>query len=221
MKEYGSIDIYEVFEYDSYIRMVGYNMAARVYTFYITYEGLEKYIWRKIEVSSNYRLDQLGYMVLAAFDTLAYHLFSFDYEHKLFQIPNEDSFHEQFDMAAFQLYQLDMQVGDRIQMNYDFGTPQTFWLELIAIENMKRGWGGHYPFILDGAGRGIIDDLNCGDLKELVEQIDRNGKTDHPIYYADRRVSWDYRKFDLKCINRLLKFEIDRIEDAYAPYWNM
>ena len=66
-------------------------MAAKVYTFYITYEGLEKYIWRKIEVSSNYRLDQLGYMVLAAFDILAYHLFSFDYKHKLFNIPNENS----------------------------------------------------------------------------------------------------------------------------------
>ena len=52
-------------------------MTTKVYTFHITYEGLEEKIWRKVEVSSNYRLDQLGYMVLAAFDTLAYHLFEF------------------------------------------------------------------------------------------------------------------------------------------------
>lgn len=36
-------------------------MATKVYTFQVTYEGLEDKIWRKIAVSSNYRLDQLGY----------------------------------------------------------------------------------------------------------------------------------------------------------------
>ena len=196
-------------------------MAAKVYTFYITYEGLEKCIWRKVEVSSNYRLDQLGYMVLAAFDTLAYHLFEFDYKNKRFEIPDEECLYEQLDMAAFRLYQLELQVGDRLRMDYDFGTTQTFWLELISIKDMKHGWGGHYPFILDGAGRGIIDDLGCADLKKLVEQIDRTGKTDPLIYYADERVPWDYRCFDLKYTNALLKFEINQIEAAYAPFWNM
>ena len=49
-------------------------MATQVYTFHIVYEGLEKKIWRKVQVSSNYHLDQLGYLALAAFDTMAYHL---------------------------------------------------------------------------------------------------------------------------------------------------
>ena len=61
-------------------------MATKVYTFHITYEGLEEKIWRKVEVSSNYRLNQLGYMVLAAFDTLAYHLFEFYYICFLIQV---------------------------------------------------------------------------------------------------------------------------------------
>ena len=54
-------------------------MATNVYTFHVAYQGLEDKIWRDIEVSSNYRLDQLGYAVLAAFDTLACHLFHFTY----------------------------------------------------------------------------------------------------------------------------------------------
>ena len=66
-------------------------MAARVYTFHIAYEGLEDRIWRNVEVSSNYRLDQLGYMVLSVFDTLAYHLFEFYYDDGQFEIPNEDA----------------------------------------------------------------------------------------------------------------------------------
>ena len=194
-------------------------MAAKVYTFHITYEDLEEKIWRKVEVSSNYRLDQLGYMVLAAFDTLAYHLFEFFYDDDRFEIPNEDAPFEQIDMADFKLHQLKLKLGDRIRMEYDFGTTQTFWLELVEIADMKRGWGRRYPYILDGAGRGIIDDMSCEELSELVAQIDRNGKTDEPIYYQERMMPWDYRWFDLDCMNSLLKGEIELIEEGYAPFW--
>ena len=194
-------------------------MATKVYTFHITYEGMEEKIWRKVEVSSNYRLDQLGYMVLAAFDTLAYHLFEFYYDDDRFEIPNEDAPFEQIDMANFKLHQLDLKLGDRIRMDYDFGTTQTFWLELIEIADMKRGWGRRYPYVLDGAGRGIIDDMSCEELSELVAQIDRNGKTDEPIYYQERMMPWDYRWFDLDCMNSLLKGEIELIEEGYAPFW--
>ena len=194
-------------------------MATKVYTFHITYEGMEEKIWRKVEVSSNYRLDQLGYMVLAAFDTLAYHLFEFYYDDDRFEIPNEDAPFEQIDMANFKLHQLDLKLGDRIRMDYDFGTTQTFWLELIEIADMKRGWGRRYPYVLDGAGRGIIDDMSCEELSERVAQIDRTGKTDEPIYYQERRMPWDYRWFDLDCMNSLLKGEIELIEEGYVPFW--
>ena len=194
-------------------------MATKVYTFHITYEGLEEKIWRKVEVSSNYRLDQLGYMVLAAFDTMAYHLFEFYYDDDRFEIPNEDAPFEQIDMADFKLHQLKLKLGDRIRMEYDFGTTQTFWLELVEIADMKRGWGRRYPYVLDGAGRGIIDDMSCEELSELVAQIDRNGNTDEPIYYQERMMPWDYRWFDLDCMNSLLKGEIELIEEGYAPFW--
>ena len=195
-------------------------MAAKVYTFHIAYEGLEEKIWRKVEVSSNYRLDQLGYMVLAAFDTLAYHLFEFYYDDGQFEIPDEDAPFEQINMAVYKLYQMGLKIGDRIRMDYDFGTTQTFWLELTGIEDMKRGWGRRYPYVLEGAGRGIIDDMASEELAELVAQIDRNGKTDEPIYYQERRMPWDYRRFDLDCMNSLLKSEIELIEEGYAPFWN-
>lgn len=195
-------------------------MAAKVYTIQIAYEGLEEKIWRKVEVSSNYRMDQLGYMVLAAFDTLAYHLFEFHYHGSCFEIPNEDwDDDEQMDMAMLTLHQIGLKIGDRIRMDYDFGTTQTFWLELIAAEDMKRGRGRRYPYVLAGAGQGIIDDLSCEELKLLIEQIDQNGKTDEPIYYRDRMLPWDYRRFDLDCMNCLLKGKIASIEEGYAPFW--
>lgn len=194
-------------------------MAVKVYTFHISYEGLEEKIWRKVEVSSNYRLDQLGYMVLAAFDTMAYHLFEFYYNGICYRIPDVWDSSERIDMAEYRLYQLGLKAGDRIRMEYDYGTTQTFWLELCEVADMKRGRGRRYPYVLDGAGRGIIDDMPCEELKELVAQIDRNGETDQPIYYQDRRIPWEYRWFDLDCINCLLKGEIEEIEDGYAPFW--
>ena len=122
-------------------------------------------------------------------------------------------------MADFKLHQLKLKLGDRIRMEYDLGTTQTFWLELVEIADMKRGWGRRYPYVLDGAGRGIIDDMSCTELSELVAQIGRNGNTDEPIYYQERMKPWDYRWFDLDCMNSLLKGEIELIEEGYAPFW--
>lgn len=194
-------------------------MATKVYTFHIAYEGLEEKIWRNIAVSSNYRLDQLGYAVLAAFDTMAYHLFEFYYKDGRFEIPNDDADEEQIDMAVFKLHQLELKIGDRIRMDYDFGTTQTFWIELINIEDMGRGQGRRYPYVAEGAGCGIIDDMSSDELQELIEQIDKDGKTEEPIYYNNRMMPWDYRWFDLDNINALFKGEIEIIEDGYAPFW--
>ena len=194
-------------------------MAAKVFTFHIVYEGLEEKIWRNIAVSSNYRLDQLGYAVLAAFDTMAYHLFEFHYKDGRFEIPGDDVDEEQLDMAVFKLHQLDLKIGDRLRMDYDFGTTQTFWIELIGVEDMERGQGRRYPYITEGSGCGIIDDMSFDELQELIEQIDKDGKTKEPIYYNNRMVPWDYRWFDLDSINALFKGEINIIEDGYAPFW--
>ena len=194
-------------------------MAAKVFTFHIVYEGLEEKIWRNIAVSSNYRLDQLGYAVLAAFDTMAYHLFEFHYKDDRFEITGDDADEEQIDMAVFKLYQLDLKIGDRLRMDYDFGTTQTFWIELIGVEDMERGQGRRYPYITEGSGCGIIDDMSSDELQELIEQIDKTGKTEEPIYYNNRMMPWDYRWFELDNVNALFKGEIELIEDGYAPFW--
>lgn len=150
---------------------------------------------------------------------MAYHLFEFNYDGERFEIPNEDAYEEQTDMADFKLHQLEFEIGDRICMDYDFGTTQTFWIELIDIQDIGRGQGSKYPYILEGAGRGIIDDMSSDELHELIVQIDTKGKTDEPIYYQDRAIPWDYRWFDLNNINALLKSEIEMIEEGYASFW--
>ena len=194
-------------------------MAVQVYTFHVSYEGLEHKIWRELKVSSNYRLDQLGYAVLAAFDTLAYHRFQFEFRNRDYMIPHSDSPEDALDMGQFRLSQLSLHMNERIEMTYDRGTVQTFWIDLAGVEDMKRGWGRKYPLVSDGAGMGIIDDMNSFELKKLVDQIDRNGRTDSLFYYRDRMRPWDYRCFSINYVNAILKMEVKMIEEDYSYFW--
>ena len=196
---------------------------AKVLTFHIAYEGMENDLWRDVEVSSKYRLDQLGYVILTTFDTLAYHLFEIQFRGEVYALPDEDNppiFH---DLADYTLESLNVAVGETMEMVYDFGTEQHFLLTLTDNRDMKRGEGTHYPWIAAMQGRGIIDDLPAEELAELVQQIRENGKTDEPIYYhrgGTTIVPWDFNRYDLKSENVLLKGETERTARGYAPFWN-
>lgn len=65
-------------------------MAVQIYTFKVTYADCDNRIWRTAAVSSNYTLAELGYMVLATFDTMAYHLFEMKYKGTTFFLTEED-----------------------------------------------------------------------------------------------------------------------------------
>ena len=196
-------------------------MAAKVYTFHVTYEGLETKIWRDIEVSSKYPLNELGYCILATFDTLAYHAFSFTFCGKNFYIPSEwdDQPSDRQDMAAVRLEDLHLQTDDVLEMDYDFGTTQTFHIRLVREFPMRKGTGKHYPYIIAGEGRGILDDVPVEELQELILQIDRHGKTDEEIYYNENISPWNYRDYSLDTDNCLLKVQIQLIAEGYAPFW--
>lgn len=196
-------------------------MATEVYTFKVTYDGFENKIWRTVEVSSRYPLDKLGYCILATFDALTYHLFSFSFRQMKFYIPTEwdGPASNRIDMASVRMEQLKMQVGDVLEMEYDFGVRQTFHMELTSVAPMKRRAGTHYPYITAGEGLGILDDLSSDELSELIDQISHTGKTDEEIYYHDRVAPWDYRHYSLDTDNAPLKGRIEQIEDGYLPFW--
>lgn len=195
-------------------------MATDVYTLRITYQGLESKIWRDLEISGNEYLDRLGYAVLATFDTMAYHLFQFDLKGEQFQLPHDEFTDEDLDMGAFRLRQLKLSVGDTFSMEYDFGTPQTFAFTVTGIRPLEKGKGKAYPRIVAGAGWGILDDVYVDELADLINQIERNGKTDEDIYYKNRPLPWNFHPYNMKIDNCLLKHHIEMIEEGYAPFWD-
>jgi hypothetical protein len=202
-------------------------MAVQIYTFKITYADCDNKIWRIAAVSSNYTLANLGYMILASFDTMAYHLFEMKFkgttyfltEEDFEDLPNYDN--ERYDLfGVHKIGTLGLNVGDTIQMTYDLGCCQVFNIELLEINDMLRGHGTAYPKILDGAGRGIVDDMPAFELLEAIRKTDENGHSE--IYYSsscsDNAPEWDYRNYRVDWDNTLLKGIIDRIRDGYENY---
>ncbi len=198
-------------------------MATDVLTFKITYRDCEEIIWRIVEVSSNSMLANLGYLVLASFDTLAYHLFNFTINGK--EYCDEETAEEAMyfninshkrDVGHYfvKIKDLQLKKNDRFEMLYDFGCDQIFDIELIDVKPMEKYKGGKYPRIIDGQGRGIIDDMSSFELKEIIEKID-NGEPSGIIYDSSADTDWDYKEYNIDLDNCLLKGEISRIQWGY------
>lgn len=193
-------------------------MKAQIYRFKITYDEYEDIINRTVDVSSNYLLSRLGYLVLASFDTLAYHLFEMSYRDKRYEITLEDDefAEDALDPRDVTLKQMELEVGSVIRMDYDYGCDQRFTLELVDILEMEKGTSTKYPMIVDGAGKGILDDVSPYEFGKIVNKIKKSGKSTHTyIAPSGEREPWDYREFDLNEANRTLKRDIADIEMGF------
>lgn len=196
-------------------------MATQLYFFKITYAACEDKIWRLTAVSSNYTLAQLGYLVLATFETMASHLFEMNYKGTAYVLPEDDSFCDETKktdlLGSAKIGKLGMHAGDVIKMTYDPGCCQAFEITFLKNMEMPRGSGRTFPVILDGAGRGIVDDLPSDELLEAIRKIDQGGHSE--IYYSPLALGdipeWDYRNYNLVTDNILLKETIKRIREGY------
>ena len=190
-------------------------MAVQVYTFKVTYEGCNNKIWRTFEASSNYDLARLGYMILASFDTKAYHLFCIEHKGNIYETAIEN--YGQYPLLQdAKLSSLNLQPGEHMEMIYDFGTEQHFDIEFISAVDMLRGKGTSYPKVIDGSGRGIVDDMHIDELIEIIAATDKKGKSDFKVGVSENHeIIWDYRDYNIKYDNALLKGEISLIQESY------
>lgn len=192
---------------------------AKVLTFKVGIEGLEDKIWRCIEITDRRTVADLAYTILATFDSLAYHLYDIKhgndrYDCMIEPLELEDCNFK--DAVRTKLSDVDFENNNKMIMEYDFGSTTTFIITYLESRNMEKYNGNHYPYIIDGAGRGMLDDMCDFELKEVVEDIDKKGYSDHfftPGY--ERKIKYDYRYFNIKNNNALLKGEILDIKNGY------
>lgn len=195
---------------------------ADVYKFKVKLKNLEEYIWRDIEITSVSSVAKLGYAVLAAFEGTASHLFCIHFNGKRYEIKFEDTGIDDetvIDPIKTKLAVLKLTVGDTLRMEYDYGAGWAFSIELISITEMKRGAGTHYPFVIDGKGKGIIEDISPYELIDMKEQIDNTGILPKVYHgFSEREMDWDYREFDLEYLNMFLKGNVLQIQYAYEVF---
>ena len=192
---------------------------AKVLTFKVGIEGLEDKIWRCIEITDRRTVADLAYTILATFDSLAYHLYDIKHGNDRYDCmidPLDLREYNFKDAVRTKLSNVDFENNNKMIMEYDFGSTTTFIITFLESRNIEKYNGNHYPYIVDGAGRGMIDDMCDFELKEVVEDIDKKGYSDHfftPGY--ERKIKYDYRYFNIKNNNALLKGEILDIKNGY------
>lgn len=193
---------------------------AKVLTFKVGIEGLEDKIWRKIEITDRRTVADLAYTILATFDSLAYHLYNIKYNDKVYDcwVCVEDDYSDipKVNATITKLSYIGLKENDTMEMEYDYGSTTTFKITYLGSTDLERGNGSHYPYVIDGAGRGMLDDMCDFELKEIVEDIDKKGYSEHyftPGY--ERTIKYDYRNFNIKNNNALLKGLILEIKNGY------
>ena len=194
---------------------------ANVYKFKAAIKEVPDKIWRDIEISSLSSVAKLGYTILAAFEAAASHLFNIQFKGKRYEIVFEDDFEFEpvIDPIKTKLSALKLSIGDVLEMEYDYGASWKFTIKLVAITEMKKGSGNHYPYVTAGQGRGIIEDRPPFELAEIIEKTDKTGILPQVCdNFLDEEIEWDYRKFDLEFCNIILKREIEAIQYAYEEY---
>ena len=193
---------------------------TKVLTFEVGINGLENKIWRKIEITERRTIADLAYTILASFDSLAYHLYDIKYKDRVYDcwvcIEDDHSKVPPINAVITKLSSLSLKENDTMEMDYDTGSTTTFKIKYLGARNLENGKGNHYPYIIDGAGRGMLDDLCDFELKEIVDDIDQKGYSEHyftPGY--QRTIKYDYRKYNIKNDNALLKGLILEIKNGY------
>ena len=193
---------------------------AKVLTFKVGIEGLEDKIWRKIEITDRRTVADLAYTILATFDSLAYHLYNIKYKNYIFdcwvcaeESPNYDDF---TNATVIKLKDLKLKENDTMEMEYDYGSTTTFKITYLESRDANEYEGYLYPNIVDGEGRGMLDDMCDFELKEIVEDTDEKGYSEHYVTPGyEKYEKYDYRKFNIKNNNALLKGLVLEIKNGY------
>lgn len=212
---------------------------ADVYQFKVKLKELPKIIWRDIEITSVSTVAKLAYSVLAAFEAEATHLFGIEFKGVNYEIFPEDNQYENLkklweqldkkipienlpvfksiaDPTKTKLSDLKLSKGDVLHMEYDYGAGWEFSIKLIRIIEMKKVTGTHYPYIVNGRGKGIIEDMFPFELVEMIKETNETGNLPK-IYdaFSDDRIEWDYNDFDLEYCNMSFKDKIREIQSIY------
>ena len=194
----------------------------KILKFRVGIEGLEDKIWRIIEITDRMTVADFAYTVLATFHSLAYHLYKITYHGNIYDCrinPTKDTIYDEDKISAVttKLSNLGLKENDTMEMEYDYGSTTTFKITYFGYEELKNyDDAKNYPYIVDGEGLGMLDDMSSDNLKDIVLETDELGYSTSyftPGYETNKK--YDYRKYNIKTDNKNLKGSILLIKNGY------
>lgn len=126
-------------------------------------------MWRRLQFSGETRLDELCYFIMASFGATGSHLYNLQLNKKNYQLPYLDG------GENITLHWLgEAQQGDRLILEYDFGDSWQFNILIEKTTPIRRyRLSPTEPKVLDGNGKGIVDDIGGTAGLELAAQDDQ------------------------------------------------
>jgi len=189
-------------------------ISVPAYQFLITL-GLESHeVWRKVIVPANITFRKLHYVIQDAFGWLSYHLYEFDIlsgDKPVAQIVCDEEGMEYAECPSSMDNQTKLvkylPKHKQIGYVYDMGDD---WIHYIELEKVIDDYDKNYPTCVDGKGDCPPEDVGGeGGYEEFLEAI---GDPKNPEY--ENMFEWgesqQYRKFDIKDVNRRLKWSLGR-----------
>ena len=193
----------------------------KVLKFKVGIEGLENKIFRVIEITDRMTIADLAYTILASFNSLAYHLYNITYKDNIYDCwvcPKEyPDYEDLLNAVTTKLSSLNLKENDTMEMEYDYGSPTTFKITYLGERELEKYSDAQkYPYIAEGEGLGMLDDITCEELKDIVLETDELGYSTSyftPGYETNKK--YDYRKYNIKTDNKNLKGLILLIKNGY------
>ncbi len=109
---------------------------SKIIQFKITIQGSKPPIWRRIQVTDDYRLDRFHQVIQIAMGWWNSHLHEFRIGGRSFgMILPYDDFNEAEDETKVYLRELDLKKGDKMLYTYDFGDN---WEHLLEVEKTEE-----------------------------------------------------------------------------------
>ena len=175
----------------------------RIYQFKVTLKGTRPPIWRRLQIRSDTKLDQLHDVLQTAMGWYDSHLHQFVADGVQYGVANDDWGAEMQDERLVTLADLAPAAGDRILYEYDFGDG---WEHDLLVEKvLEPEPGATYPVCV--TGRRACPPEDVGGIWGYAELLQILSDPDHPEY--EERLEWvggefDPERFDAEDVNAAL-----------------
>ncbi len=172
--------------------------------------------YRIVEITDTSTVAKLAYTILASFNTAMYHLYKIEFRNKSYESLFGDEYYlfdNVLDATQFRLLDLKLKKGDILNMEYDFGTPQDFTIEILKIEDILEKENKmivNYPKIIDGYGMGIIEDVGVCELEEIIK---KNKEVE--AFTVNGWQLYNFKKYDYEKDNKNLHERLYKAITAY------